>query len=252
MYTPIVISSCDLYRDAWTPFFWLFHRYWKDWPGTAYLVSNTSDYDDPRVTTIKVGVDRGWASNMKYVLSCFDSEYLIYMQEDYFLTRSVESQRIQCLIDLARKHRAACLRLYPSPGPDELYCYEPSVGKLAEDAPYRVSLQAAIWNREVLSSLLVDGETGWDMEIQGSERSRSLSTPFLSVTDLQYPAIAYLHRTAIVKGRWTDEAVELCRNEGIPLDTGKRPVGDLRNLVMSRQTPLTRLRRYVGRFKSPR
>ncbi len=38
----------------------------------------------------------------------------------------------------------------------------------------RASLQAAIWETKSLQTLLHPGETGWDMEKLGTERSRSM------------------------------------------------------------------------------
>jgi len=72
----------------------------------------------------------------------------------------------------------------------------------------------------VLQSLLVDGESAWNMEVQGTIRSQALEVPFLSVkrspgTDLVLdPAMPY-YCTAIVRGRWVRGALDLCSREGI-------------------------------------
>jgi len=222
--TPVIISSCDAYQDAWEAFFALFFRYWPDCRFPLYLITNDSSYPDDRVISIKLGEDQGWASNMRRVLAGVDSDYLIYMQEDYFLCRPVDNERIISLLHYAISEKAACLRLYPSPAPDKPYSDNPEVGKIALEAPYRVSLQAAIWNKHILNDLIVDGESSWEMEIKGTVRSRSITTPFLSVKDLQNPALPYIHRTAIFKGRWTKKAIELCHREGIQVDFSKRPL----------------------------
>jgi hypothetical protein len=154
------------------------------------------------------------------------------LQEDYFLNRAVDNQRILFLLQLVENLKYACCRLYPSPGPDiNIPCLDAiEVGGISKEAPYRVSLQAAIWNKNTFCDLLVDGETGWDMELNGTIRSRSIEAPFMSVKgfqkngELRNEMFSYIHRTAIYKGRWTREAVELCRREGLKLDFNRRQI----------------------------
>jgi hypothetical protein len=90
------------------------------------------------------------------------------------------------------------------------------IGIIGRDTPYRNSTQTAIWDRQVLLSLLKYGETGWEFETKGGwERSRLIDRPFLSY---QRPVVDYLC-TAIVKGRYSREAIELGKKEGIEIST---------------------------------
>lgn len=196
---------------------------------------------------IQVGEDKGWASNMRHALDCLNADYLIYLQEDYFLTETVNTDRILSLLNFAIDEKAACLRLYPSPEPDRPYQGNSDVGEITVAAPYRVSLQAAIWNKHILTELVVEGESGWDMEIKGTIRSRRIAASFLSVRDLRAPAIPYLHRTGVMKGKWTREAVELCYREGISLDLSKRPIESEPSPSAPSSSSLTIFQRIRGR-----
>jgi hypothetical protein len=222
----ILVSSFDGYRDAWDPFFTLFFRYWPDCPFTIYLISNNARYDGERVINLALGDDMGWANNMIAALSRIQAPYVIYLQEDYFLTRPVSTQRIIELIEYMDAKQAGYLRLYPSPGPDLDCADNPDIGEISKKAPYRVSMQAAVWRKDILQSLLVKDEDGWDMEFNGSERSLELDAVFLSVhrngsvvrdDDLPLPYLC----TAIIRGSWIREALEYCRAEGIELDTSR-------------------------------
>jgi hypothetical protein len=218
--TAVLVSSCDAYQEVWEPFFTLFFRYWPDCPFPVYLIANHISYPDERVSTILVGQDRGWGSQMRLALERLSETHIIYFQEDFLLERRVDTARIIRLLNYMEKRQAGCLRLYPCPGPDLPSIDNEEVGEISRFASYRVALQAAIWHKPVLQALLVDGESAWKMEGQGSERSRALEVPFLSVkrhpvTDLVAdPAIPY-YCTAIVRGRWVQGAVELCNREGI-------------------------------------
>jgi hypothetical protein len=233
--TTIVVSSCDKFQDVWSPFFTLFFRYWPDCPFPIFLIANQQSYPDDRVKTILAGEDRGWATNLRLALDKVPTPYVLYLQEDYFLAGKADTATILDLVAYMSHCRAGCLRLYPCPGPDLPCADNDYVGMISKTAPYRVSLQAALWDKEVLRSLLVDEESGWDMEIKGTERSRSLDVPFFSVkrdpatnqvTNLALPYFC----TAIVRGRWVREAVELCRREGMIIDDRRRSIETARQL----------------------
>lgn len=252
----VVVSSCDAFADVWEPFFTLFFRYWPDCPYPVHLIANERRFAHPRVTTLCVGTDRGWTDNLRSALEHVPGTHLLYLQEDYLLRRPVDTPRVASLFDHVVARGAACLRLYPTPGPDQPDPDGlPGVGRIGADAPYRVSLQAAIWDRRALESILVPGENGWQMETLGSARSRSLSAPFLSVErrlrpdgDLDVP-IPYVC-TAVVKGKWIPAAVALCRAEGIPLDLERRSVETWRDRAWRRlmMSPwVTRLRAWRRR-----
>lgn len=217
----IIVSSCDKFSDIWGAFFTLFFKYWPDCPYKIYLISGTRTYPDSRVTAIYAGEDKHWASNIKSALQEINTPYFIYVQEDYLLKSPVDTKRIINLLDFATGNNVGCLRLVPAPAPDGALAQRPDLGEITKGKLYSVSLQAAIWKKEVFEALLVDGETGWDMEIKGSGRCVSIKEPFLSVYD---KALDYPDRTAVKRGVWLYDAVELCEKEGITLDKTKRKI----------------------------
>jgi hypothetical protein len=280
----VVVSSCDAFADVWEPFFTLFFRYWPDCPYPLFLIANERRFEHPRVTTLCVGEDRGWTDNLRAALGHVPGTHLLYLQEDYLLRRAVDTPRVAALFAHAVAAGAACLRLFPTPGPDEPYPGGlPGVGRIGVDAPYRVSLQAAIWDRRALEALLVPGESGWQMETLGSARSRSVDAPFLSVERRPRPSVERSLRpggerrprpssdlgvagshvvsgdldvpipyvcTAVVKGKWIPAAVALCRAEGIPLDLSRRSVETWRDRAWRRLMTarwVTRLRAWRHR-----
>jgi hypothetical protein len=227
--TALIVSSCDAFSDAWKPFFVFFDKYWADCPYEIYLISNEKKIPHNRVKTICVGKDRGWAANLRIALETISADHVIYFQEDYFIRRRVENDEVADLVAVCEKTKAACLRLYPCPGPDLPFENYETIGLIAPMAPFRVSLQCAIWNKRALATLLVPDESGWDMEIKGSDRSRKGDDLFLSVKrtgekgNIGAVPIDYVC-TAIVKGKWTQEAVDVCKKEGIRLDLSRRPL----------------------------
>ncbi len=215
----VVISSCDAYADSWGPFFTFFFRYWPDCPFRIILIGNDKTFNDPRVTTFKASPDRGWASNLMVALKNISGDYIIYFQEDYFLRKKVDNSQLEAALRVMAETKAAYLRLYPCPGPDQPLDNNQEIGTISRDAAYRNCTQTAIWDRLILLALLKDGETGWDFETGGGlERSRRIDRPFLS---FRAPIIDYFC-TAIVKGKYVFDALRFCRKEGVKLELDKR------------------------------
>lgn len=217
----IVISSCNKYSDLWEPFFSLFFKYWPDCPFPIYLISNTLRFDDKRVKTLLLGEDKGWASNIKSALSQISEPFILYMQEDYLLQSPVKTNKIQSLIRYMSKEEIASIRLIGSPDPRFEHNNPFNLMEVRKGEKYRVSLQAALWNKNAFINLLKEGETGWDMEEKGSIRSGDSAGLFLS-TRKRKPILDYYYYTAIKKGKWMPGALRLLKREKIYVEASKR------------------------------
>lgn len=225
--TFLLVVSCDSYADVWQPFFTLFFRYWPDCPYPVFLGANNRIFPDRRVRTIPVGEDRDWSSNLLAMLRMIPGDDLLLMQEDFLLDKTVDTARVVRLIENARKMKAACMRLMPIPGPDIPCPDDGEIGWIRKGSAYRVSLQAAWWDKQILMSLIKPGESPWQYEQQGSRRSEELDPPFLSLRrNVGYPLDYFT--TAVFRGYWEPGAVALCKREGIDVDLtarGMMPVG---------------------------
>lgn len=219
--TSVLVVSCDKYKDLWVPFFSFFFKYWQDCPYPIYLGSNHSVYNDLRVKTITVGDDIDWSHSFRRMLEHIPHKYVIILLEDYLIYKRVNTERINKLVYYLKDKEAACLRVFPSPGPHEICSDNKEVGVIRKDAEYRLSLQSAIWDKQSLISLIHDGETPWQFEVKGSMRTNQIDKLFLSVIREIPPPITYFC-TAVLKGKWLKDAVDLCRREGIEVDLSIR------------------------------
>ncbi len=234
----IIISSCDAYSDVWEPFFRLFFKYWPDCPFPIYLISETKTYKDERVHPILLGKDEQWATNIRKALNQILISQFIYLQEDYLLMKKVDTDRIVRLIQTLKDNNIGYIRLYPSPAPKTKWSVDSSLGVISKSDDYSICLQATLWNKDLFTKLLINGESAWDMEIKGSKRIQSIPEVFLSVLKGQ-PAINYFC-TAIKKGVWFRDAVALIRREGIPF-TSTRRVESFGNYLLRK----SHLKKYV-------
>lgn len=216
----VVVSSCDRFFDAWRPFAFFFRKFWPDCPFPVYLIVNQLTVRSNWIRPIAVGKDRGWASNMQIALGQIPTAYILYLQEDYFLTAPVQSEQVARDLSIAFEQKAASFSFC------DLSLLEPGFARTNErfalvppDSKGRTRLQTTLWERDAFASILRPGETAWEMEARGSERTRDLRIFSYARNDVA--PIRYL-MSAIVRGLWTPEALSLCRRHGITIRPGFR------------------------------
>jgi|GEM_PF-791776 len=224
-HTAVLVVSCDKYASAWPAFFHGLRKYWRDCPFPVYLLANRLTTDTPGVTTLTIGRDRGWSSNLLWALDKIGKPVILMLQEDHWILAPVPTPIIVEYARLVANDQADYIRLNPSPPPDFDSSLHPRLGTLATAAPYRVGCQVPMWNRTVFEHLLRPGEDAWQFELRGTERSRIYGDRFLCVKNFTdgsgqrtFSGVHTLERTAIVKGEWHPSAFEYARREGITVD----------------------------------
>ena len=212
----IIVNSCDAFADCWRPFIHSVNKEWGDCPWPVYIISNNKEIETTeRIKFLKVGEDKKFASNLKKALSVIDSQYIIYLQEDYFLNQKVDQKAIEDHIVYCIEHDVDYMRLGMPfiKGDVENTIY--STNKLTDK--YALCLQAAIWKKETLESLLFDGWSGWDFEykIQRYAMENNMDLNILGLNQkYNFKGINYVEGTAVRKGRWTNGGYKYLIDEG--------------------------------------
>ena len=222
----ILVCSCDKYSDVWKPMFEMFFKFWPDCPYNIYLMANHKDFEDKRITTLCTGDDVSWSIGFRKALESINEDYVFIIMEDYILQERVDSREFYNLIEYMIKEQAACIRTYPS-----LYSNEPfygkfkniKIGQVKKNDPYRISLQAGLWKRQYVLSIIDDKDSAWEFEHMGSKRSKKDNSKVLCVLDKDHIIFNY-YCTGIIQGYWIKEAVELCKKNGVQIDTSVRPI----------------------------
>ncbi len=213
----IVVSSCDAYSDCWTPFFTLLSLYWKPAPPTVYLNTETQafafpglDIHCPRVGR-EIDGELAWSERLIRTLDSIPYEIVLYLQEDYFIYDSVDVAVIDKLVDLMRRESISHISLAQCSRPG-IRSTCPFLSHIPQDAKYRISAQAGLWNKSALRSYLRRHETVWEFEWYGTLRARRKRDSFFLVNQdyerLQGRWIIPYRPTGIEHGRWVRERVE--------------------------------------------
>jgi hypothetical protein len=218
----LVIFSCDKYRDLWGPCLALHRRYWPDCPYPTFLVSETVPVEDPRVRPILGGAGLTWSEIALNALGTLPHRDVLFMIEDFFLTRPVSSAAVEAQRRSLHALGGAYLRLVPLPRPNRRVAGHPGIGVHERGSRFRASLQAAFWDRRTLLDLLRPDESIWDFEREASVRSAAIAAPFYATW---WFTLRYVN--AVVAGRWTPVGRRVCRREALTVD-GARPDVTLR------------------------
>jgi hypothetical protein len=215
----VLVVSCDRYRDLWKPFFHLFSKYWPDCRFPLYLGANFLSVEHPGVISLHAGEDKSWSMNLRFFLQQIPSEYVLLLLEDFFLDQQVNSGIIENHLNSLHKLGGTVLRLFPNPPFDYALTGQQGLGGLHSLAPYRISLQAALWNKAKLQQLIRDAESSWEFELNGTKRSRTEARGYYCV---KLPALHYQH--VVERGEWFREAARRYGSQQIGCDMTARPV----------------------------
>lgn len=98
----ILVNTCDSFEDCWEPFFRLWSLYWPDCPARVYLNTEYKTYSGPEKNVVSLRSCAGrtipgrrratWSECLKWALEAMETDTVLYMQEDYFLTAPVDGR----------------------------------------------------------------------------------------------------------------------------------------------------------------
>ncbi|WP_457617850.1 hypothetical protein [Lutibacter sp.] len=212
----ILILSCDKYADLWKPFFSLFKQNY-DGSYPVYLGINTNNYEIDGIKSIYSGKDIDWSTSCRKIVQQIPHKYVLVLLEDIFITSKIDPKVITETIQFMQRNEAKHIHIFSNVKPDKWLENNPKFGIYEKQAPYRANV-IGFWDREYLLNLLINGESPWNFEIQGSYRT-AYDDGFYC---LKKPLFSYVH--VMEKGCYFPKAVKYCQKHNIPLEIDKRPI----------------------------
>ncbi|MGI9215210.1 MAG: hypothetical protein ACR2HS_06185, partial [Gammaproteobacteria bacterium] len=192
----IVITSCDKYSGLWEPFFSLLFKHWPSLLEEKldnklikhkipiFLISNTKTYNKNhnRIKHMLFPNEISWSDNMLKTLSKVTTKYVLYLQEDYFLNKPVNEQLLVDILNYAKINNAMFIQISTFDSRAEKIKKinnNINLSELDKYSPYKVNLQAGIWNKQAFEWLIKLDENLVQFEIRGSARSQGMPGLFL-------------------------------------------------------------------------
>ncbi len=201
----VLVLTCNSYLWAVRPFSLLFNTFWSSLQpvivgGFALPTFPLPDNFEFFQIDKRDYPKNRWSDALIRMLEVIKDEYFVLLLEDYWLCRGVDHGGVLTLYEYMRAH-PEIVRLDLTA--DRLYGHmmhdvEPyghyDIIECAEDAPYQMSLQAAIWKRELLLQLLERGKSAWEVEIHTNMIGRNMRV----VGSRQWPV---RYANAVYQGR---------------------------------------------------
>jgi hypothetical protein len=175
----LIVHSCDRYQLLYTGFYHFFAKYWDfRIPCTCYFVTEEIDVSFEGFVNIKTGKGE-WADRLKVALNDIPEKYVLYFQEDMWLTRKSNADFFSELFtwfctnnkSLVKLHSADIYRTYST----DLYITGLNVARLNNAASkYLMSHQVSLWDKSFLIHQLRPNEHPWRNERRATKRFRAI------------------------------------------------------------------------------
>lgn len=219
----VLVNSCDIYEDAWNPFFKLFQI---QWPSCDYdIVLNTEekqyDCDFMEIRTICSG-RKAWSKRLLYCLDRISSDYILFFLEDQFLQQSVNTLYWNKTVSYMDNNSDVGV-IFPRHSDKQKKDYKLDFfpRELITDK-YRIVGMVALYRKDYLTKLLRKHENPWEFEKYASIRSKRLKEKVLQYSKFN-PAI-FVYDDLIQNGygitarKWLPKNKELFKKYGIEVN----------------------------------
>ncbi len=257
----VLVNSCDSYEDTWYPMFKLLKKYW---PNRKYpIVLNTEtkkyDYEDMNIKTINLDEKLlnkkiSWSRRLKECLKKIDSKYILFLMDDFFITKNVDEKRLNEIINwMEQNNHIAVFSFYRVE--DDKHIDEESdkykdFNLRNKKGDYRFNCQAALWRKDVLKKTLRNHESAWDWELIGNRRSRRLKYDFYTLKNNDNLIFNYdCENIGIVRGKWRmPNTKDFFEKEKIKVDFSIRNSVERKN--EDKNTKWEKIKLYLKKIRS--
>lgn len=169
----IIIPSCDKYQDMRTLLCKSYNIFWSNCDYKKYIITNSNIKVPNWFTSLNIGVDVDWSSNLKKAIDLIPERYLLMHIDDLILTKTVNNQEIKNYIDNFIDINGNYVKLLR---------IRKKISKLfiesASQDWYRTSTVFSLWDKLILKKILISWESPRQFEVDGTERSKEYKSRY--------------------------------------------------------------------------
>ena len=208
----VLVVSCDKYQDLWDPFFQTFFKFWNDCPYKIYLASNFNKYANEKICNISFGNDNDYSTNLINIINEVKEDWIIVWFEDAFLTKTINNNLIESLINEAIDKNIDYLKLtvdYP------LYYgnQNEKFGPIPRGVKYRSAMGMAFYHKSTLDKILIPGLSAWQLDKSDAVDRLKLEFHALNSNFRFKRPISIIN--SVIKGKWNRDAPEFLKKNGL-------------------------------------
>jgi hypothetical protein len=177
----LIVHTCDRYQLLYQGFEYFFKKNWpyKELDIKYYFLTEELDYQSDVFTNIKTGKGE-WSDRLLNGLNQIPEPYIIYFQEDMWISRPLSAELVAKVIQFALDKSVNLFKL----SSNAVY-YTTSTGNQIDGlaisildnkaSKYLMSHQVSIWKKTFLADQLQYHEHPWRNEREGTKRLKALN-----------------------------------------------------------------------------
>ncbi len=177
----LIVHACDRYQLLYPGFAYFFKKNWPhaDVKVKYYFLTEEADYESDLFTNIKTGKGE-WSDRLLNGLAQIPEQYIIYFQEDMWISRPVVADIVNKILQFALDKSVNLFKL----SSNSVY-YTMSTGNQIDGlaiaildnqaSRYLMSHQVSIWKKSFLADQLQYHEHPWRNEREGTKRLKALN-----------------------------------------------------------------------------
>jgi len=176
----LIVHTCDRYKLLYPGFSYFFKKNWPygDLPVSYYFLTEDIDYQSDIFTNIKTGKGE-WSERLLNGLKQIPEAYILYFQEDMWLSKPVNADTVAKVIDFSINNQVNLVKLSSNSINQTKatgdYISDLSVGLLDNGkSEYLMSHQISVWKKSFLMDQLKYKEHPWRNERKGTKRLKKL------------------------------------------------------------------------------
>lgn len=203
----VCVATCLKYESAALLFSELVEKRNSDFK-FIYLTDSRLEFESSQIICKD---DISWSLRIARSLRLIDSEYILFMLEDYYLLDLLDKSVIEGILN---KFSPLYLRLVNTPFAKNYT--ETGLNRIEKDKNYGINLQISVWNRDFLIKLLTEiNDNPWKTE---TSLSRYFETDGLNYNEAYWCDLNSNMINGVIKGKWNREFISHAKSIGININ----------------------------------
>jgi len=176
----LLVHACDRYEFLYKGFDYFFSKNWNfKIPCHYYFATEVKDAKVNGFNNIKSGKGE-WADRLAILLNGMEEEYVLYFQEDMWLSKPVNADFFSGLFDFAKENNCQQIKLHSSDVYKTIATENGIEGfNIAtidnKVSDFLMSHQVTLWKKDFLLAQLYKKEHPWRNERKGTKRLKKLN-----------------------------------------------------------------------------
>lgn len=210
----LIISSCENYSDLWDNHMELLNQNWPDRDISTIIVTD-SQHDGviEGCDIYSAGQGLEMPQRIKSFLFNVKTEYVLITLDDYYVIKTVDSNKIMRAIKLMDEASLDYLRFWPYPHEKGRKEFSKKAYWIELNGNYKVNLYPGIWRKDFLESTLKDELSAWKYEVSLTSIAKNYGAKCAYSLNGEFPIL-----DVIRKGKLLHPAKRYLDKHGMKLD----------------------------------